>query len=184
MIWIAKPCSRASSTARWMRLPPTTPLITTTKKHVEFDQAPFGITGLETAVSLSLDRLVHHRGMTIARLVELLAVNPARILNVIGGSLSEGAPADITILAPDLPVTVSVAAMRSKSKNTPFDGWQLRGGVAATIVAGRTVYVNEKVTESFEVWSLKCEVLAGEVPELTSGLSRLTTAVESRSARR
>jgi dihydroorotase len=73
-------------------------------------------------------------------------VNPARILNVIGGSLSEGAPADITILAPDLPVTVSVAAMRSKSKNTPFDGWQLRGGVAATIVAGRTVYVNEKST--------------------------------------
>jgi dihydroorotase len=116
------------------------------EKHVEFDQAPFGITGLETAVSLSLDRLVHHRGMTIARLVELLAVNPARILNVIGGSLSEGAPADITILAPDLPVTVSVAAMRSKSKNTPFDGWQLRGGVAATIVAGRTVYVNEKAT--------------------------------------
>jgi dihydroorotase len=114
------------------------------EKHVEFDQAPFGITGLETAVSLSLDRLVHHRSMTIARLVELLAVNPARILNVVGGALSEGAPADITILAPDLPVAVSVATMRSKSKNTPFDGWQLKGGVAATIVGGRTVYVNER----------------------------------------
>ena len=60
-----------------------------------------------------------------------------------GGSLSEGAPADLTILAPDLPVTVSVARMRSKSKNTPFDGWTLRGGVAATIVGGRTVYVND-----------------------------------------
>ena len=54
-----------------------------------------------------------------------------------GGSLSEGAPADLTLLAPDLPVTVDAKAMKSKSKNTPFDGWELRGGVAATIVAGR-----------------------------------------------
>jgi dihydroorotase len=60
-----------------------------------------------------------------------------------GGSLAEGAPADVTILAPDLAVTVSAASMRSRSKNTPFDGWQLRGGVAATIVGGRVVYVND-----------------------------------------
>ncbi len=115
------------------------------EKDVEFDRAPFGITGLETAVSLSLDRLVHAGAITLARLIELMAVNPARILNVPGGSLAEGAPADITILAPDLRVTVSVAAMRSKSKNTPFDGWQLRGGVAATIVGGRAVYLNDGV---------------------------------------
>jgi dihydroorotase len=127
------------------------------EKHVEFDQAPFGITGLETAVSLSLDRLLHTGRVTLARLVELLAVNPARILNVTGGSLSEGAPADVTILAPDLPVTVSVASMRSKSRNTPFDGWQLRGGVAATIVGGRVVYVNDDAdlaklkTQNFEL---------------------------------
>ncbi len=76
------------------------------------------------------------------RLVELLSVNPARILNLPGGSLSEGAPADITILAPDLAVTVEAKTMKSKSKNTPFDGWSLRGGVAATIVGGRIVYVN------------------------------------------
>jgi len=81
----------------------------------------------------------------LSRVVELMSVNPARILSVPGGSLSEGAPADISILAPDLRVTVSAARMRSKSKNTPFDGWQLRGGVAATIVGGRTVYVNESV---------------------------------------
>ena len=61
-----------------------------------------------------------------------------------GGSLSEGAPADITILAPDLDVTVVAARMRSKSKNTPFDGWTLRGGVAATIVGGRAVYLNDE----------------------------------------
>jgi dihydroorotase len=115
------------------------------EKDVEFDRAPFGITGLETAVSLSLDRLVHRGAISMARLVELMARNPARILDIPGGSLSEGAPADITILAPDLRVTVSVAAMRSKSKNTPFDGWQLRGGVAATVVGGRVVYVNDSV---------------------------------------
>jgi dihydroorotase len=112
------------------------------EKHVEFDRAPFGITGLETAVSLCFDRLVHAGVVSLARLVELLSVNPARILRVPGGALSEGAPADISILAPDLRVTIAAAAMRSKSKNTPFDGWTLRGGVAATIVGGRTVYVN------------------------------------------
>ena len=113
------------------------------EKQVEFDNAPFGITGLETAVSLCFDRLVHAGVISIARLIELLSVNPARIIGVPGGSLSEGAPADITILAPDLTVIVDVSRMRSKSKNTPFDGWRLRGGVAATIVGGRVVYEND-----------------------------------------
>jgi dihydroorotase len=113
------------------------------EKLVEFDRAPFGITGLETAVSLCFDRLVHAGVVSLSRLIELLSVNPARILRVAGGSLAEGAPADITILAPDLRVTISAQTMRSRSKNTPFDGWQLRGGVAATIVGGRAVYVNE-----------------------------------------
>ena len=112
------------------------------EKRVEFDRAPFGITGLETAVSLCFDRLVHAGIVNLARLIELLSVNPARILRVPGGSLSDGAPADISILAPDLRVTVSAATMRSRSRNTPFDGWALRGGVAATIVGGRMVYVN------------------------------------------
>jgi dihydroorotase len=113
------------------------------EKEVEFDQAPFGITGLETAVSLCIDRLVHRGVIPLTRLVELLSVNPARILRVPGGSLSVGAPADVTILAPELPVTIAVARMRSKSKNTPFDGWRLKGGVAATLVGGRVVYVND-----------------------------------------
>jgi len=117
------------------------------EKHVEFDHAPFGITGLETAVSLCFDRLVHRGVIGLSRLMELLSVNPARVLRVDGGSLAEGAPADISILAPDLQVTVSADRMRSKSKNTPFNGWQLRGGVAATIVGGRTVYRNEGVAD-------------------------------------
>jgi dihydroorotase len=113
------------------------------EKQVEFDNAPFGITGLETAVSLCFDRLVHKGVVSLPRLVELLSVNPATILRLPGGSLGEGTPADVTILAPDLAVTVVVAKMKSKSKNTPFDGWHLRGGVAGTIVGGRVVYVND-----------------------------------------
>jgi dihydroorotase len=116
------------------------------EKQVEFDRAPFGITGLETAVSLCLDRLVHSGAIGLSRLIELLSVNPAKILHVPGGSLADGAPADITILAPDLDVTVSVVEMRSKSRNSPFDGWRLKGGVAATIVGGRVVYVNDRAS--------------------------------------
>jgi dihydroorotase len=118
------------------------------EKHVEFDRAPFGITGLETAVSLCFDRLVHAGVISLSRLVELLSLNPARILRVHGGSLSENAPADLSILAPDLHVTIDAKRMVSKSKNTPFDGWTLRGGVAATIVGGRVVYRNEQVSLS------------------------------------
>ena len=113
------------------------------EKHVEFDRAPFGIVGLETAVSLTFDRLVHTGIIGLARFVELLSVNPARILGVPGGTLSVGAPADITILAPDLPVTVDATRFRSRSRNTPFGGWTLRGGVVATFVGGRLVHANE-----------------------------------------
>jgi len=112
------------------------------EKKVEFDRAPFGIVGLETAVPLSLDRLVHAGLIRLPRLVELLSVNPARILGVPGGSLSPGAPADVTIIAPDLRVRIEAARLRSRSKNTPFDGWELRGGVAATFVGGRVLFVN------------------------------------------
>ena len=116
------------------------------EKNVEFDRAPFGIVGLETAISLSLDRLVHAGVIRLPRLVELMSTNPARILRVPGGSLTEGAPADITIIAPDLRVRVKAADLRSRSKNTPFDGWELRGGVAATIVGGRTLFVNPQAS--------------------------------------
>jgi dihydroorotase len=115
------------------------------EKSVEFDQAPFGITGLETCVPLTFDRLVHPGVITLARAIELLSVNPAKILNVPGGSLSEGAPADITLLAPDLVATIDPAKSRSRSRNTPFGGWTLKGGVAGTIVGGRLVYTNDAV---------------------------------------
>jgi dihydroorotase len=115
------------------------------EKKVEFDRAPFGIVGLETAIPLALDKLVHAGLIRLPRLVELMSANPARILRVPGGSLSVGAPADITVLAPDMKVRIRASELRSRSKNTPFDGWELRGGVAATIVAGRTVFVSPDI---------------------------------------
>ena len=110
------------------------------EKMVEFDRAPFGIVGLETAVPLVFEGLVHQGKISLTRMIELLSLNPARVLTIPGGTLSEGTPADVTVLAPDMPVTIRASALRSKSKNTPFDGWQLRGGVVATIVAGHVVF--------------------------------------------
>src|SRR5919108_4523031 len=115
------------------------------EKLVEFDRAPFGIVGLETAVPLTFDRLVHTGRVSIVRMIELLSVNPAGVLKLPGGSLPEGGIADVTILAPDATTIIRAERLRSKSKNTPFDGWTLRGGVAATIRAGRTIYRNEDV---------------------------------------
>jgi dihydroorotase len=115
------------------------------EKNVEFDRAPFGIVGLETAVSIALDLLVHRGLVSVRRLVELMSVNPARILRVPGGSLAPGSPADLTILAPDLVVTIDRAQLKSKSKNTPYHGWTFRGGVAATMVSGRMVFQNPEV---------------------------------------
>ena len=112
------------------------------EKALEFDVAPFGIIGLESAVSISLDRLVHSGILSLSRLVELLSTNPARILGVEGGTVVEGAPADLTLISLDATTTFKAADVCSKARNTPFDGWELHGAVAATVVGGRTVFVN------------------------------------------
>lgn len=109
------------------------------EKDVEFSVAPFGILGLETTLSLCLDRLVHAGLLELPRLVELLSTAPAKVLGVPGGTLAEGAPADVTLFDPDAEVTVDKTRFRSKSRNTPFDGWTLRGKAVATIVGGRRV---------------------------------------------
>jgi dihydroorotase len=98
-------------------------------------------------VPLAFDRLVHSGLIGISRLVELLSVNPARILRVPGGALTPGMPADLTILVPELATTIAAHRLRAKSKNMPFEGWQLRGGVAATLVGGRLVYSNPDVKQ-------------------------------------
>lgn len=110
------------------------------EKCVEFAQAPFGVVGLETAVSICLDRLVHGGVIPMSRLVELLAVGPARILRLDKGSLRVGADADITVLDLERSFVVTPSAFESKSVNTPFEGWTLRGGPVMTIVGGRVVH--------------------------------------------
>ena len=117
------------------------------EKALEFDRAPFGIVGLETAVPLCIDKLVHAGVIGLPRLIELLSTNPARVLGLPGGTIREGDPADLTILSPDTPVTIQASSLRSKSKNTPFEGWTLKGAVAATIVGGRAVYVNTEIVK-------------------------------------
>ena len=110
------------------------------EKMLEFDRAPFGITGLETAVPLVFDRLVHTGRISVRRAIELLSANPARVLKVPGGTLAEGTVADLTVIDPDRRTTVDASRQRTRARNTPFDGWELRGAAALTIVGGRIVH--------------------------------------------
>lgn len=105
------------------------------EKSVEFDAAPFGIVGLETSVGLSL-KLVAEGVLTINDLVTRMSAAPGRIIKK-GGTLSIGATADITVIDPNEEWTVKAAEFRSRSRNTPFDGWKLKGRAVQTIVGGR-----------------------------------------------
>jgi dihydroorotase len=105
------------------------------EKAVEFDAAPFGIVGLETSVGLSL-QLVQDGLLSLSELVRRMSANPAAILRVKGGTLAAGADADVTIIDPEAPWTVNAAEFKSKSRNTPFDGWKLKGRAVQTIVGG------------------------------------------------
>jgi dihydroorotase len=109
-------------------------------KKVEYDQAAFGVVGLETAVALCLDRLVGAGLIDLTRLVSLLSTQPARILGLPGGSLAPGSPADVTVLDLARRVVVDPNRFESKGRNTPFAGWKLTGGPAVTIVGGQVVW--------------------------------------------
>jgi dihydroorotase len=118
------------------------------EKEVEFDYAPFGITGLETELSLSLMQLVHTKRLSLTDLIAKFTVNPARLLNLTKGTLSVGADADVTVFDPDCEWVFRTEDSASKSKNSPFNGWKLKGRAVATIVAGKIVWSekNELVT--------------------------------------
>jgi dihydroorotase len=110
------------------------------EKIIEFERAMFGITGLETALALAITRLHGERKVPLARIVELFTAGPARVLDLKGrGTLAAGAPADVTIFDPKKKWTFEAAKSRSKSRNTPFDGWQLTGKVVATVVDGKII---------------------------------------------
>ena len=113
----------------------------TFEKEVEFDAAPFGIVGLETELGLFIDILVHKtRTIDLRRLIEMFTVNPARLLKLDAGTLSEGAAADITLIDPDREWTVDAQSFQTASCNTPFDGWKRKGRAVRTIVRGQTVW--------------------------------------------
>jgi len=107
------------------------------EKNVEYQYASFGITGLETAVGLAISRLVKAGVVTLERLIELMSTRPAQLVGVPVPTLVEGAEADITILDLDKTWTVRAEEMASKSKNSPFIGWELTGAPYATVVSGK-----------------------------------------------
>ena len=111
------------------------------EKALEYDRAPFGITGLETAIGLAFNELVHKGLIDLVRLVEMCSTNPAKIFRLSRrGTLIPGSIADITLIDPEFSWTYSNADSRSKSRNTPFDGRQFRGAAVATFISGKLVY--------------------------------------------
>ena len=111
------------------------------EKALEYDRAPFGITGLETAVGLAFNELVHKGVIDLVRLINLFSANPAKIFNLKNcGTLKIGSVADVTIIDPDLNWTYKASDSKSKSKNSPFENWQFTGAAVATIVGGKLTY--------------------------------------------
>jgi dihydroorotase len=110
------------------------------EKMQEFEKCPFGIIGLETALAVALEHLVHSGKINITRLIEMFTVNPARILSIPRGTLAAGSPADVTIFSTGRQWTYDVNKSLSKSRNSPFDGVSFRGGPIATIVGGKIIW--------------------------------------------
>ena len=117
------------------------------EKALEYDRAPFGITGLETAIGLAFSELVHKGVIGLERLVEMCAANPAKIFRLEGrGTLKPGSIADVSIIDPVRKWTNSTGDSRSKSRNTPFDGWEFTGKTVATLVGGKVVFSDMQIS--------------------------------------
>ena len=110
------------------------------EKAVDYESAPFGIIGLETAAALFFTKLVLPGRISASRMAEVFSAGPARVFSLPGGEIREGSPADLTLLDPESEWSVDPRAFRSRSRNSPFSGWRLRGATAATFVEGREVY--------------------------------------------
>jgi dihydroorotase len=110
------------------------------EKEVEFDYAPFGITGLETELALSLMQLVQTKKISLADMIAKFTINPSRLLNLQKGTLSVGADADVTVFDPNEEWIFRAEDSASKSKNSPFSGWKLKGKAVATMVAGKMIW--------------------------------------------
>lgn len=118
------------------------------EKNVEFKEAASGIVGFETALSLIITELVDTGVLTLSKAIEKVTLNPARILSQKRGSFVTGYPGDATIIDPKKQVVVSVKSFLSKSKNSPYDGWKLKGAAVATIVSGKLIMKDGKVIKT------------------------------------
>jgi dihydroorotase len=118
------------------------------EKEVEFDYAPFGITGLETELALSLMQLYHTKRLGLADLIAKFTVAPARLLRLSKGTLKPGADADVTVLDPDLEWVFERRESASKSSNSPFYGWSMRGKAVMTVVGGKIVWREREASVS------------------------------------
>ena len=116
------------------------------EKEVEFDYAPFGITGLETELALSLMQLYHTKRLSLGAVIEKFTTAPARVLRLPKGTLSVGADADVTVFDPDREWVCRRTDSASKSQNTPFEGWTMKGMALATVVRGKIVWREEKAS--------------------------------------
>jgi dihydroorotase len=115
------------------------------EKEQEFERAPMGITGLETSLAITLQVLHYYKKASLKRVIELLSTNPAKLIGLRDrGTFSRGAHADVTIFDPTKRWKFDAQESRSKSKNTPFDGWEFTGAVVATIVSGKVVYCRDR----------------------------------------
>jgi dihydroorotase len=115
-----------------------------TEKQCEFDQAAFGIVGLETLFALTYSHLVEPGVVSLSRAVEMLTVGPSKIVSIPKGTLSEGADADVAIFDIQTEKEVDVKKFKSKGKNSPFNGWRLKGWAVTTIVSGEVKYQREE----------------------------------------
>ncbi len=113
-------------------------------KEREFDDAPFGVIGLETALGLGLTRLVDGGVLTLPQLIRCMSTQPAQVFHLPAGTLRKGSPADVVVFDPKARWVVDPGLFLSKSRNTPFAGWELRGRVERTIVGGVTVFAGPK----------------------------------------
>ena len=121
---------------------------TQTAKLVEFDHAPFGIIGLETTVPVTLTELYHKNYLSLSQIISKFTVGPATILGINAGTLSVGAPADVTVIDPDCDYLIDANDFYSKSRNTPFNGYEAKGRTVATFVDGECVFSLLKESES------------------------------------
>jgi dihydroorotase len=117
------------------------------EKDQEFDSAPFGVVGLETALGLACTCLYHEGIVSLPALVRLMSTNPARILGLPQGTLKQGSPGDVTVIDPDREWTVDPTRFCSKSRNTPFSDWKLKGRAVSVIVGGRILMRDGRLSQ-------------------------------------